>query len=113
MILVDDLPQKRNSVLGTNRFTLYFLSMMAARESIPHLKSVLFEFLNNTDYPRRIIIREVFDEGPSFPLFSEFFSNNDSADIFIVQTTIRRYFHYERSQLFIYGTKDKTSGKTG
>ena len=35
-----DLPQKRNSVFGTNKFMRYFRSIIAARESIPKRRSV-------------------------------------------------------------------------
>ena len=35
LIFDADLPQKRNSVFGTNKFMRYFRSIIAARESIP------------------------------------------------------------------------------
>ena len=65
-----------------------------------------------TDYPRRIIIREVFGEASYFLIFFCFFLNNDITDIFIVQTTIRRYCHYARTKSFIHGTEDRTYKKT-
>ena len=37
-----------------------------------------------TDYPRRIIIREVFGEAPQFLILLVIFLNNDIADILIV-----------------------------
>ena len=40
MIFEAEVPQKRKRVFGTKRDLLYFRSMIAARESIPYLKSV-------------------------------------------------------------------------
>ena len=90
-------------------FTLYLRSMIAAKESIPQRMSVLSQNWNNTDYPRRIIIREVFCQISRKLMVFRIFSNNDSTDIFIVQTTIRRYYHDARTEKFIYGTEIRAS----
>ncbi len=71
--------------------------------------SAVYIVCGYTDYPRRIIIREVFCEALRNLLIFGIFSNNDSTDIFIVQITIRRYYHNARTEKFIYGTKNRTS----
>ena len=54
-----------------------------------------------TDYPRRIIIQEDFQETLRLNNPFEYFSNNDYSYILIVQTTMRRYRHNATTGSFI------------
>jgi len=54
-----------------------------------------------TDYPRRIIIQEDFQETLRLNNPFEYFSNNNYSYILIVQTTMRRYRHNATTGSFI------------
>ena len=66
LILSFLLPQKRNMLPSSYGFSLNSVLISIASPSMLLRRSVLFEFSDNTDYPRRIIIREDFTQHSYF-----------------------------------------------